>query len=249
VAEGRERGVHLREIFPPAVEPNRKKKTMSNEKKRTLLILASPTGSFGEALADAYRDGAQSAGHDVRVIALNQLAFDPILRQGYREIQTLEPDLLAAQESIQWAQHLVFVYPLWWGTMPALLKGFIDRIFLPGFAFKYRPNSLLSDKLLSGRSAQLIVTMDTPPWFFRLAYCGKGHRIMKNNILEFCGIRPVSALNFGPIKTSDANKRQQWLKQVRDAGSHAGASTNDYRRLVVSAANPNGSIPHETAKK
>ncbi|MCL2296825.1 MAG: NAD(P)H-dependent oxidoreductase [Proteobacteria bacterium] len=191
------------------------------DNKRVLLVLASPTGSFGETLAEAYRDGAQSAGHDLRLLALNQLAFDPILHQGYREIQTLEPDLLAAQDAIRWAQHLVFVYPLWWGTMPALLKGFVERLFLPGFAFQYRPNTMVPDKLLRGRSAQLIVTMDTPPWFFRLFFRNAGHRIMKNHILEFCGIRPVSILDFGPIKTADANKRQKWLRQVRDAGYRA----------------------------
>jgi putative NADPH-quinone reductase len=191
---------------------------MNNDKTRILLMLASPKGSFCEALAEAYRDGAQSAGSEVRLIALSQLAFDPILRQGYREIQPLEPDLLAAQDAIRWAQHLVFIYPLWWGTMPALLKGFIERVFLPGFAFQYRSDSVLWDKLLSGRSAQLIVTMDTPPWFFRLIYRNAGHRVMKNNILEFCGVKPVSILSFGSLKTTGAHKRQQWLKQAREAG-------------------------------
>ena len=86
---------------------------------------------------------------------------------GYAQIQPLEPDLLDAQASITWAQHLVWVYPIWWGGLPALLKGFLDRIFLPGFAFKYRPNSALWDRLLTGRSAELLVTMDSPPWYYR----------------------------------------------------------------------------------
>ncbi len=196
---------------------------MSNESdsRRILALTAAPTGSFCEALAAAYRDGAQSAGHDVRSIDLGRLAFDPVLRQGYREIQALESDLLAAQESIRWAQHLVFAYPLWWGTMPALLKGFIERVFLPGFAFQYRPDSVLWDRLLSGRSAQLIVTMDTPPWFFHLIYRRAGHRVMKSNILEFCGIWPVRVLDVGPVKTANEHKRRQWLERAREAGRRA----------------------------
>jgi len=104
--------------------------------KRILVILGHPvTDSFCGALSKSYIDGAQAAGNDVRFIALGSVAFDPVLRNGYAIAQALEPDLASAQAMISWAQHIVFVYPLWWGAMPALLKGFIDRVFLRGFAF------------------------------------------------------------------------------------------------------------------
>ena len=90
------------------------------------------------------------------------LDFNSILKHGYRQWTELEPDLLMIQQDIVDADHLVFEYPTWWGTCPALLKGLIDRVFLPGFAFKYRDNSLFWDKLLKGNTARLIVTMDTP---------------------------------------------------------------------------------------
>lgn len=192
-------------------------------KKQILVILGHPdTDSLCGALAQSYIDGAVSAGHDVRVLRLGDMAFDPILHLGYRKVQELEPDLVAAQEAIRWAQHLVFVYPNWWGAMPALLKGFIDRVFLPGFAFKYRrPDSLMWDKLLTGRSAHLLVTMDTPPWYYRFVFRAPGHNQMKRTILEFCGVRPVKISNFGPVKTGNAQEREKYLLRAFAFGNKA----------------------------
>jgi putative NADPH-quinone reductase len=166
-------------------------------------------------------EGAVAAGNEVRLIRVGDLSFDPVLHRGYAEVQELEPDLQAAQADITWAQHLVFVYPIWWGGMPAVLKGFIDRVFLPGFAFKYREGSRFWDRLLSGRSAHLLVTMDTPPWYFRWIYRMPGHNQMKRTILEFCGVKPVAITSFGPIRGSSRKKRERWLSQVVASGRHA----------------------------
>ena len=97
-------------------------------RKRVLVILGHPSeASLCGAIANAYLKGAQAAEHEVRFLSLGKLKFDPILRDGYNTIQALEPDLVAAQESIAWAEHIVFVYPIWWGSIPAILKGFFDR--------------------------------------------------------------------------------------------------------------------------
>jgi putative NADPH-quinone reductase len=190
--------------------------------KRILVILGHPASeSFCGALADSYVKGAEAAGNEVRLISLGNLSFDPVLHNGYATIQKLEPDLVAVQAAITWAQHIVFVYPIWWGAMPALLKGFIDRVFLPGFAFKYREGSQFWDRLLSGRSAHLLVTMDTPPWYFRWVYRMPGHNQMKRTILEFSGIKPVAVSSFGPIKGSSQQKREKWLAQVSAYGHHS----------------------------
>lgn len=187
--------------------------------KRILVILGHPnTDSFCAAIADSYSEGAQAAGHEVRRIAVGDLAFDPVLRLGYAGSQPLEPDLAAAQAAIAWAQHLVFVYPVWWGAMPALLKGFIDRVFLPGFAFKYRSGSPLWDRLLAGRSAHLFVTMDSPPWYYRWVYRMPGHQQMKRTILEFSGVKPVRISSFGPIRGSSGRQRERWLEGVKGIG-------------------------------
>lgn len=184
--------------------------------KRVLIILGHPASdSFVGALATAYADAARLAGHEVRQIRLGELDFDPILHQGYQVIQALEPDLEKARDDIQWAQHLVFAYPIWWGSIPALLKGFLDRVFLPGFAFKFREGKAFPDKLLAGRSAQLLVTMDTPPWYFRWFFHAPGLFQMKTTTLEFCGVQPVKTLVCGPIKDSSPEKRAAWLQQAR----------------------------------
>ena len=152
---------------------------------------------------------------------LGDLKFDPILWKGYKTIQELEPDLVKAGELIQWANHIVFVYPNWWGTMPALMKGFFDRVFLPGFAFKYRDNSAFWDKLLSGRTAHLIVTMDTPPWYYRWIYRRPGHNEMKRTILGFCGIKVVKITEIAIVRNSLPKKRDKWISMVERLGSVA----------------------------
>lgn len=190
--------------------------------KRILVILGHPQrDSLCGAIASSYVKSAKIAGNEVQQIFLGDLSFDPVLHSGYSAIQELEPDLAAGQAAITWAQHIVFVYPIWWGAMPALLKGFVDRVFLPGFAFKYREGSPFWDRLLSGRSAHLIVTMDTPPWYFRWIYRMPGHNQMKRTILEFSGIKPVAISSFGPVKGSNQQQRENWLVQAAAYGTRA----------------------------
>jgi NAD(P)H dehydrogenase (quinone) len=190
-------------------------------KKNILVILGHPdTNSFCGSLTKAYINSASENDSEVRELQLGELEFDPILWNGYNKIQELEPDLAKAQELIQWSNHIVFVYPNWWGAMPALMKGFFDRVFLPGFAFKYREDSV-PDKLLSGRTAHLMVTMDTPPWYYRWIYHRPGHNEMKRTILEFCGIKVVKISEFAPIKDSSQQQREKWIAIAKDLGSKA----------------------------
>lgn len=190
--------------------------------KNILVILGHPDkNSFCGSLAKAYIDSAMANGSEVHELQLGELNFDPILWEGYKKIQELEPDLVKAQELILWSNHIVFVYPNWWGTMPAVMKGFFDRVFLPGFAFKYRKDSPLWDKLLTGRTAHLMVTMDTPPWYYRWIYHRPGHNEMKRTILGFCGIKVVKILEFALIKGSNQQQREKWITVAKDLGSKA----------------------------
>lgn len=194
--------------------------------KKILVILGHPQkeslcGSLAEVYTGAIlvpKDSVNAAGGEVRTLALGDLDFDPILWNGYKEIQPLEPDLLKAQELITWAEHLVFVYPNWWGTMPALMKGFFDRTLLPNFAFKYRQDSPMWDKLLANRTAQLLVTMDTPSWFYRWVFKMPGHEQMKRTILGFCGIKVVKITEFAIVKKSSLDQRQKWLAIAKKLG-------------------------------
>ncbi|KGE20190.1 NADPH-quinone reductase [Paenibacillus wynnii] len=174
--------------------------------------------SYCNALAVAYAKGAVGTGADVRVIDLGDISFEPNLKHGYQQRTELEKDLITAQETIRWADHLVFVYPNWWGTMPAILKGFIDRVFLPGYSFNTKPNSYSIEKLLKGKTARLIVTMDSPPWYYRLVLKRAGHLIMKRAILQFCGVKPVWITEIGMVKTSPKDVREKWLKKIEALG-------------------------------
>ncbi|MBK5397768.1 NAD(P)H-dependent oxidoreductase [Pseudomonas sp. TH39(2020)] len=189
--------------------------------KRILVILGHPaSNSFCGALAERYAQSALRAGHEVRQLFLGAMDFDPVLREGYQQTQPLEVDLRRAQADIVWAEHLTLVYPIWWGGVPALLKGFFDRVFLPGFAFKYRKGKAFPEKLLHGRSAHLLVTMDTPSWYYRWIYRMPGLHQVRKTTLEFCGIKPTRTLTFGPILGSKAAQRETWLKQANAIASH-----------------------------
>ena len=193
---------------------------MKTRKKGNILIIIghSRPESLCGALANRYIEGAREQGRSIRDLWLGELAFDPVLHDGYSGDQPLEPDLIKAQEALAWSDHVVMVYPTWWGSFPALLKGFIDRTFLPGFAFQYRKNSPFWDRLLSGRSARLITTMDTPPWYFRLVFRQPGNQAMKRTIMQFCGFKPVRITNFGSVKASRPQTRDRWLAQVYALG-------------------------------
>jgi len=144
--------------------------------------------------------------------------FDPNVHMPSPSQQPLEADLNAAQSLVDWADHLVFVYPTWWGTMPALLKGFLDRIMTPGFAFRTSEGGTGYEGLLQGRSAELITTMDTPPLVHRLLYRQPGKNAMARATLGFCGIWPVRSLMFGSVRHSDTAQREAWLSRAYAAG-------------------------------
>jgi len=174
--------------------------------------------SFCTALANLYEQGAVEAEAICSRIDLVDLQFDPILRYGYRKRSELEPDLLDACEKIANADHIVIVFPTWWGTLPALLKGFIDRVFLPGFAFQKKENSSMWDKLLKGKSARVIITMDAPCWWDRIVYRRPGYNTIKHSILQYCGIRPVSVSTFAMVGSASGAKRERWKNKVFDLG-------------------------------
>lgn len=184
---------------------------------RILVILGHPrVDSLCGVLASAYEAGARTAGFEVERLDLAGLAFDPHVRLSSPRDQALEPDLARAQALIRWADHLVFVYPAWWGTLPALLKGFLDRVLTPGFAFAADEEDPAAwTKLLKGRSAHLLVTMDTPPWVYRLIYRQPGHQAMRRATLGFCGVAPTFISTFAPVKHAPAEARARWLDLAR----------------------------------
>jgi len=178
-------------------------------------------GTFCEALAEAYMHGACTAGHQARLFVLSRMTFDPILHEGFSKEQPLEPDLKDAQDAIGWADHLVIVFPLWLGTLPAILKGFLERVLQPRFAFQSDASMSGYKPLLTGKSARVIISMGMPATVYRLYFGAHALKMLKRNILNFVGIRPVRATLFGMVGASTPDKRRYWLAQVQQLGHDA----------------------------
>lgn len=189
--------------------------------KKILIINGHPNkDSYCKALSEAYARGTEHAGHEVVLLNLNELNFDPNFLGNYSKEQiNIEKDLLFAQEKIKWAQHLVIVHPVWWGSVPAVLKGFFDKTLLPGFAFKYRPNSALWDKLLAGRTGSIIYTTDTPIWINRFFYRAPAVNMVRDRVMGFCGIKTIKVTGIGPIRKSTKEFRENWLVKVEKLGN------------------------------
>lgn len=184
--------------------------------KNTLVIIGhSNAKSLNHSLANAYMEGLEDT---VRVIDLAQIQFDPILREGYLKKQELEPDLVKAQEDIAWAEHIVWFYPVWWSMMPAILKGFVDRVFLPGFAFSFSKNSSFQTKLLKGKTSELFITSDAPSWWRKFVLRDPSVSAFKRDTLEFCGIKVVSVRRFGEIRSSSDALKNEWFNDLRKKG-------------------------------
>lgn len=178
--------------------------------------------SYNAALTAAYVQGAQRSQATVEVLHLGTLDFSPNLRFAYRKRTELEPDLLRAWDSIQAADHLVWIFPVWWGSVPAVMKGFLDRLFLPGFAFQKREGSLWWDKLLTGKTARVIATLDQPAWYYRWFNGRPTYHMMKKMVLKFCGVKPVGITHIGPLRLSNDRFRHKWLARVGEMGRKDG---------------------------
>ena len=192
---------------------------------RIFLLLGHPdkSGFCGE-IADAYESAARAAGHSVVRMNIGEMQFDPILHKGYRAKQELEPDLVTFQNEITTAEHVVIVYPVWWVSMPALLKGLFDRAWLPGSAFRYIKMSngkrtIFWNRLFRGKTSRIFMTSGTAPWLVRFLP-GNVNAQLKWGILWFAGFS-VRTTWFGPAENIPENRKSRWLKHVRDLGRAA----------------------------
>ena len=189
--------------------------------RNVLIILGHPSkNSFCNALMDAYEKGAQYSGSVIRKIYVGDLHFNPNLSEGYKDRLTniLEPDLKQVQQNIQWADHIVLIYPTWWGSMPSITKGLIDRVFLPGFAFKHHKGKNFPEKLMKGKSIRMLVTMDAPKIWFYIIYRAAQYRTLKQLVFGYVGFDSIRFTTFGFMRNSTTKQRQNWLKKVEVLG-------------------------------
>jgi putative NADPH-quinone reductase len=190
--------------------------------KKIFILLGHPDDeSYCGALFRSYEAGAREGGHEVRIQSLQRMDFNANLEYGYNAIQELEPDLRMFQENIRWAEHIVIVFPIWWGTFPSRLKGVFDRAILPGFGFKYyKKNGIFWRRLLKGKSARLIITMGMPRIAYLLTslYVIPGVRLLKYGILKFCGISPVYTSSISRVLAASPEKRERFLAKIKKLG-------------------------------
>lgn len=188
--------------------------------KKIFILLGHPdVDSLNGTFASEYEKGALAAGHEVRRQNIGEMQFDPILHYGYKVIQPYEPDLVAFQENVKWAQHFVIFYPSWWSTMPALLKGLIDRVWMPRFAFHFK-GDFRWEKLLKGRSAAIFITSDTIPLVQRIIF-GDTTNELRKGVLWFAGFSPIYVHKFGYLKHFGMQRRLRLQRKVYKLGQKA----------------------------
>lgn len=189
--------------------------------RRILIIQGHPDASgphLCHALAEAYATGAASAGHRVERLDLGSIDF-PILRsQKEQEGGPVCAAIAAAQTEIKAADHVVLVFPLWLGGMPALVKAFFEQVFRPGYAYA-REGRPLKGALLKGRSLRIVITMGMPVWFYRLVYGAHSLKAMKVGIFGFVGFKPIRASLIGNVAGRDAAGREQWIERMKSLGA------------------------------
>ncbi|WP_413110739.1 NAD(P)H-dependent oxidoreductase [Thaumasiovibrio sp. DFM-14] len=182
--------------------------------KKILIINANPKAqSLTKSLSQQYAQSTSDR-HQVVSVHVRDLSFDTDLHQGYDDIQPLEPDLLELQTHIKWADHIVIFSPVWWGSMPAKFKGVIDRIFLPGFAFKYEKGKSTPLKMLNGKTAELYFTLDTPPFWYKLFQGNVIYKQFKSTIFGITGIKNTSTNYFGPVISAKDKDITHWHHKV-----------------------------------
>lgn len=176
---------------------------------------------FCHALAEEYGAGAWEGGHEVKILNVAELDF-PLLRS-QREWREGRPGaaIREAQQTIAWADHLLIVFPLWLGDMPALLKGFFEQALRPGFAVSDAAAGRSWKRLLKGKSARIVVTMGMPAFFYKLYFRAHSLKSLKRNILEFCGVSPVRTSVIGTVEGGKRGSHHLWLAKMRGFGRRA----------------------------
>jgi NAD(P)H dehydrogenase (quinone) len=189
---------------------------------KIMIVVGHPQRTtFCEALGHAYARGAASAGHDAKLFILPEMKFDAILHEGFRKEQPLEPDLRAAYEALAAADHLVLIFPLWCGDMPALLKGFIERILQPDLIARQQTENEMNWHIFGNKTARIVMTLGMPVSIYRWWYRGHALKLLTRNILHFLGIKPVRQTLFGMIGTSKPAARERWLHEIETLGKAA----------------------------
>lgn len=181
--------------------------------KKIFILLGHPDAeTLSGETATQYEESAKAAGHEVRRLNIGELSFDPILHKGYKVIQELEPDLKLIQENMRWCDHFVFVYPVWWSATPALVKGMFDRMWLPGFAFRFYKDRPGWEGLLAGRTARVFALSKLNPLMIRFMF-GDFTNEIAHATLGFSGLK-VRLTELGGSEALTEKQKARWMEKV-----------------------------------
>ena len=193
-------------------------------KKRIFILDGHPAEtSLSRTFAETYAEAARATGHEVKIAHLNELDFDPDFGDGgYSNPKPLEPSIEEVLKNLEWSDHFVLASPLWWGGLPAMLKGLFDRVLLPGRTFDthVKPGKL-PKPMLTGRTARVILTSDTPGWVMRILYKNALLNQLRNQILGFIGIKPTKVSYFSGATHPEPGKIKNWIKNIEKIGASA----------------------------
>jgi len=178
-----------------------------------------PQGShFCNALADAYASGARGEGHEVDIIEVARLDFSLIRTSAQFRDGAPPVEIREAQDIIRRADHLILIFPLWLGTVPALLKGFLEQTFRDGFAMQFAANGRGWKRLLKGKSARVVVTMGMPAFFYRWYFGAHGLKSLERSVLAFAGVAPIRESLIGRVEGRSTTSRGRWLIRMQELG-------------------------------
>lgn len=191
--------------------------------------------SFNAALARAYTDAFRAAGGHATLVPLAELSFDPVLRRGFAAPQPLEPDLASLRARFEEADHVAWFFPTYWASPPAIVRAVVDRLFLPGWAFRYEPGKALPRQLLAGRSGRVVTTMDSPSWWYSLWHHRAIHGAFVNGTLRFVGFTPVRTTAIYGARHLDGASRAAWVERAGDLAREDATSPARARPRELSA--------------
>lgn len=199
--------------------------------KNIAVVIGNPfKESFSHAMADVYVDGASASGATVRVIDLASTSFtlspnelNDVRVRGITQMDGLEPEIVEMVKTLDWAEHIVLIYPVWWGTFPGILKSFIDRAVISGVAFNYGKTGTKWEKRWAGKTSRLIFTMDAPSWWYKLVYRAPSENAMRRATFWYVGVKNIGVSRFTPVRFSTPDIRSSWLKKVREIGRKDGS--------------------------
>lgn len=195
---------------------------------RVLVVFNHPyEGSFCNALLNSVMNGLTSANHDIDLIHLDKDNFDPVMRakdlqafalaraEPEKAQQRLDPQVLQYKLRIEQADHIVFIFPVWWELMPALMKGFIDKVIFPGIAYQYKDTGLGMYSLLDNlKGVTMITTMNTPSFAYRLLFGNAIKKAMLLGTFWKIGVKNRKWINYAQVKPASDKKRSRWLNEL-----------------------------------